>query len=164
MKQLWSPWRSQYIESLQRPSNECEFCSINKCNDDEQTYVILRKQYNFIVMNLYPYNSGHLLVVPYQHVSDTILLSEAALGEAIMLIQYCLKALRNTCNAEGFNVGLNIGTAAGAGIADHVHFHIVPRWIGDTNFLPVLGETKVISQDIKKMYFTLKSELEKIVP
>ena len=164
MKQLWSPWRSQYIESLHHPDNECEFCLIMKANNDGQTYVLLRKEYNYIVMNLYPYNSGHLLVVPYQHIDDTTLLPEAALTEAIVLIQYCLKALRTVFNADGFNIGVNIGAAAGAGIADHVHFHIVPRWLGDTNFLPIFSETKVISQDLREMYNTLKTELLKIVP
>ena len=163
MQRLWSPWRSKYVESLQQPKDGCEFCRVNKLDDDENSFVVLRKKYNYIVMNIYPYNSGHLLVVPYEHVDDITVLSDETLAETMKLIQYCLKVLKNVFSAEGFNVGLNIGSVAGAGISEHVHFHVVPRWKGDTNFLPVLGKTKVISQDLKSSYKKIQTEFKKIL-
>jgi len=164
MKQLWSPWRSRYIETLQHPKGGCECCRIDKINQDDKTFIVSRHKYNYVVMNLYPYNSGHLLIVPYEHVDDTTLLPPETLNEMMQLIQYSMKALKSAFSPAGFNVGLNIGAAAGAGITDHVHFHVVPRWKGDTNFLPVLGDTKLISQDLKESYEKVKSEFQKIIP
>jgi len=164
MKQLWAPWRSQYIESLHNSKKGCEFCRIEKQNQDDKTFIVSRHEYNYIVLNIYPYNNGHLLIVPYEHANDTTVLPPGTLNEMMQLIQYTMKVLKNVFSPAGFNVGLNIGAAAGAGIAEHVHFHIVPRWQGDTNFLPVLGETKLISHDLKETYEKVKSEFRKIVP
>lgn len=160
MKQMWSPWRSKYVETLKETKQKCQFCSINKRHEDEKTFVVTRKEHNYIVLNIYPYNGGHLLIVPYDHVDDTTLLPEEVLHESMRLIQSSITVLRTAFSADGFNVGLNLGSAAGAGIADHVHFHVVPRWKGDTNFMPVLGEVKVISQDLKKTFEKIKSGFE----
>ena len=161
MKQMWSPWRSSYVETLKHTDKKCVFCEIDKLNQDEKTFVIARQEFNYVVLNIFPYNNGHLLVVPYEHVDDTTILSEDVLNEAMRLIQYSIKALRNVFSADGFNVGMNLGSAAGAGIAEHIHFHIVPRWKGDTNFMPVLSGNKVISQDLKTTFDKIKPEFEK---
>jgi len=162
MKRLWSPWRSQYVESLQEKDG-CEFCRIVEKNDDESTFILLRKEYNYVVMNIYPYNSGHLLIVPFEHVDDITVLPMEALNEAMELINLSIKSLRNLFSPKGFNIGLNLGVAAGAGIYEHVHFHVVPRWSGDTNFMPVLGKTKLISQDLKISYKKIKPEMERLL-
>jgi len=161
MKQMWSPWRSNYVETLKHKDKKCVFCEINEKSNDEKTFVIARREFNYVVLNIFPYNNGHLLVVPYEHIDDTTDLSTEALNETMKLIQYSIKALRNALSADGFNIGMNLGSAAGAGIANHVHFHIVPRWKGDTNFMPVLSDNKVISQDLKTTFDKIKPEFEK---
>ena len=163
MKQMWTPWRSSYVETLKYTDKKCVFCEIDKKNQDEKTFVIARQEFNYVVLNIFPYNNGHLLVVPYEHADDTTTLSNDVLNEAMLLIQYSIKALRNVFSADGFNVGMNLGSAAGAGIAEHVHFHIVPRWKGDTNFMPVLSDNKVISQDLKTTFDKIKPEFEKFL-
>jgi len=162
MERLWSPWRTQYVESL-RDKKTCEFCRIIEENDDEANLILIKKEFNYIVMNLYPYNSGHLLVVPYQHVNDITILEADVINEAAQLINLSIKALRNLYSPAGFNVGLNLGAVAGAGIYDHVHYHVVPRWTGDTNFMPVIGKTKIISQDLKIGYEKIKAEMLKLL-
>jgi ATP adenylyltransferase len=151
MEKLWSPWRSQYIDSFKNKDDEseCVFCEMK----DEKTgslsnLIVDRGPLTFTVLNLYPYNNGHLMVVPYRHTSDFLSLSEEERKEIFDKMSDAYKALKKAVHPEGFNMGLNLGRAAGAGIHEHVHFHIVPRWNGDTNFMPVLGEVKVISQDL----------------
>lgn len=151
MEKLWSPWRSQYIASFKekKTSSNCVLCDIsNQDVEDPQSLLVYKDKLTFIVLNLYPYNNGHLMVVPYRHTSDFLTLTPEENSEIMKNLQKCEKALRSCMNPEGFNVGANIGKAAGAGIDDHIHFHIVPRWNGDTNFMPALGEVKVISQDL----------------
>ncbi|MFC1733874.1 HIT domain-containing protein [candidate division KSB1 bacterium] len=162
MERLWSPWRSQYVESLQN-KQQCEFCRILEKNDDESTFILLRKNHNFVVMNIYPYNSGHLLIVPYEHVDDITVLPIEVVYEAADLINLSIKALRNLWSPKGMNVGLNLGAAAGAGIHEHVHYHVVPRWTGDTNFMPVIGKTKIISQDLRIGYEHIKAEFHRMI-
>lgn len=161
MERLWSPWRSQYVESLREKSG-CEFCRIAEAENDKDVFILLRKKYNYAVMNIYPYNSGHLLIAPYQHVDDITVLPEETLFEAAQMINLSIRTLRNLYKPNGFNVGLNLGSAGGAGIEDHVHYHIVPRWSGDTNFMPVLGQVKLISQDLKIGYEKIKAEMLKL--
>lgn len=151
MEKLWSPWRSNYIESFKTAdgSEECVFCSAK--NDDiknDNSLVLYKGNYNFIMMNLYPYNNGHLMIIPFRHVSDYIELTTDELNEIMLLNKKSIVALKKIMSPHGFNFGANIGQAAGAGIHTHLHFHLVPRWSGDTNFMPVLGEVKVISQDL----------------
>ncbi len=164
MKQLWSPWRMQYVATLKKSKNKCKFCDIEQNSNDKEKFVVIHDLYNFVVMNIYPYNTGHLLIVPYEHTQDITTLSDMILNESMSLIRSSITVLKHVYKPDGFNVGLNIGSAAGAGITDHIHFHVVPRWKGDTNFLPVLGETKVISQDLKMSYDTIRSEFLKIFP
>jgi ATP adenylyltransferase len=163
MEKLWSPWRSQYIDSFK--DNNCKkegciFCERQNQNiDDEGSLVIYKGKYTFIIMNLYPYNSGHLMVVPYRHTSNFLSFSKEENEEIMDNLQLAQLALQKTMQPHGYNIGANLGKVAGAGIDEHIHFHIVPRWNGDTNYLPVLGETRVISQDL----YVTKANLQKAV-
>jgi ATP adenylyltransferase len=158
MKKLFSPWRSAYIETFKVPkkSRGCLFCRIARTRSDEANLVVFRGRHNFVVLNLFPYNSGHLMVVPYRHARALERIPEVELSEALDLVKRSIAALTKTSRPHGYNVGLNIGRVAGAGIESHVHFHVVPRWNGDTNFMPVLGETKVISEDLKQTWSQLR--------
>jgi ATP adenylyltransferase len=149
-QRLWTPHRMAYIKGENKPSgggseDGCPFCEIPKMSDEEGL-VVARGHSVFAVLNLYPYNSGHLMVVPFRHVADYTELDEAEYGELATFTQRSLTALRKASGAQGFNVGMNLGLVAGAGIAAHLHQHVVPRWGGDTNFMPVVGHTKVLPQ------------------
>ncbi len=165
MEKLWSPWRSQYIDSIKEKnnSNECVFCSISKLPVEDLTNLLIDKgEHTFTVLNLYPYNNGHLMVVPYKHTNDFSLLTLEENIEIMQKLQLAEKSLKIVFSPEGFNIGANLGKVSGAGIDEHVHFHIVPRWNGDTNFMPVLGEVKIISQDLldtKKQLFEAYKKL-----
>ena len=166
MKKMWSPWRSQYIDNIKQAneSNECVFCGLSKLNVDDPKNLLLDKDdKTFTVLNLYPYNNGHLMVVPYRHTSDFNELTDKENLEVMHKLQLAKKALHKIAEPDGFNIGANIGKISGAGIANHIHFHIVPRWNGDTNFMPVLGDVKVISQDLletKKRLLAAYKELK----
>ena len=151
---LWAPWRIEYITS-EKPK-ECFLCQYPKDNNDQKRLILYRGDETFVIMNYYPYNNGHLLIAPYQHTSEISDLSSNAKLEMMNLMEASIKILKESMNAEGFNTGFNLGKVAGAGIKDHLHMHIVPRWNGDTNFMPVLGHTKVISEGLeetwKKLY------------
>lgn len=162
MKKLFSPWRSKYIESFSKPDNkkgECIFCHAVKAKNDDKHLVVVRGKTCFVVMNLYPYNSGHIMIVPNRHVPDIVDLSEKEVLEIMNFTQKMMSALRKVSKPEGFNVGANIGRTAGAGIDQHIHFHVVPRWNGDTNFMPVLADTKMISEDLKETLRKLRKAL-----
>lgn len=151
MEKLWSPWRSKYIESFKNDSDEkkCIFCAMSDYDpDDDNNLVVDQAIHTFTVLNLYPYNNGHLMVVPKKHTSEFTELNEIELSEVMKKLQSAQIALTQVVNPHGFNIGANIGKVSGAGIDEHIHFHIVPRWNGDTNFMPVIGEVKVISQDL----------------
>jgi ATP adenylyltransferase len=153
MKRLFSPWRSEYIESFHEDTDDktCVFCNaVNDSPDDPSSLVAFRGNYNFILMNRYPYNNGHLLILPYRHVAKLNDLDENERLEIFYLLEVSVGALEKVLCAQGYNIGMNIGKAAGAGIDDHLHFHIVPRWTGDTNFMPVLNDVKLISEEISK--------------
>lgn len=155
MKQLWAPWRMEYIKSDK--SEDCIFCSLPKETDDAKNYILYRGQSNFIIMNIFPYNSAHLMVSPFRHIGCVTKLNTKENTELNQLTLKCIEILRAVINPEGFNIGYNIGKAAGAGYDEHIHCHIVPRWIGDTNFMPVLGETKVHPEHLKTTYTKLLS-------
>jgi ATP adenylyltransferase len=156
MKRLWAPWRAKYINSIgTEPDSSCIFCDMEG-NNDEECLILSRGEYCFVVMNLYPYNNGHLMVVPYRHVADLSELHEREKSELLSLASESMKVMREVMRAEGFNLGINLGRVAGAGIEDHIHLHVVPRWNGDTNFMPVIGKTKVISESFKGTYEKLK--------
>ncbi|MCP4727773.1 MAG: HIT domain-containing protein [bacterium] len=165
MERLWSPWRSEYIETLRSPDEKCVFCDIAKReNEDDKVFVVQRRKHNYIVMNIYPYNNGHMLVVPYEHVDNITKLSTEVLNESMFLLKSLTTVLTNIFKPQGFNLGLNLGEAAGAGIHEHLHFHIVPRWMGDSNFMPVLGKTKVISTDLKNGFEKIRDEINRLYP
>ena len=150
MKQLWAPWRMEYVKS--EKSDECIFCSLPKANDDTKNYILHRGQSAFIIMNIFPYNSAHVMVSPFRHIGCLTAQNADEIKEMNNLIRRSIEIFRAVINPEGFNVGYNIGKAAGAGYDEHIHCHIVPRWTGDTNFMPVLGETKVHPEHLKTTY------------
>lgn len=162
MKRLYSPWRSAYIQTFKtkKKSRQCLFCRIAKEEKkDKKNLVVWRGEYCYAVLNLFPYNSGHLMVVPYRHTADFTTLSGEENKEIMEASARCLKALKRVSTPHGFNFGANLGRVAGAGIEDHVHFHIVPRWSGDTNFMPVLADTKLISEDLRDTWKRLRKLL-----
>jgi ATP adenylyltransferase len=154
MQYLWSPWRMKYIMDHERGS-ECIFCDAIKSSEDRENLVLYRAQYNFVIMNLYPYTSGHIMIVPYDHTAVIKELSPATRGELMELISRAEIVLDGVYRAEGYNVGANIGAAAGAGIAHHLHFHVVPRWAGDTNFMSALANTRVLPEALDDTYLRL---------
>jgi ATP adenylyltransferase len=168
MKNLWSPWRSKYIESFKEESSDksCIFCDAADLDVADMNNLIVHRDDNtFALLNLYPYNNGHLMIVPYRHISDLDQLNDEELVEIMNKLKLFKNALAEVFKPQGFNVGLNLGRAGGAGIDEHLHFHIVPRWNGDTNFMPVFGEVKVISQEImdtkKKLLKAIQDLLKK---
>lgn len=150
METLWAPWRMEYILSKKEP--ECLFCSKFRENKDRDSLILYRSTHNFVMMNKYPYNNGHIMVVPYIHTSTIDSLPDEVLLDFMKVTQHALKCMKTAFNPEGFNVGINIGTVAGAGMEDHVHLHMVPRWAGDTSFMTVLGEIRVIPEHIMETY------------
>ena len=163
MERLFSPWRSQYIETFSKAKAEKDSCILCDAilDSDDKRLIITRAKFCYVIMNLYPYNSGHVMVVPYRHISSINDLTDEESLELMSLIKKTILSLQNTSHPEGFNVGSNIGRAAGAGIDQHIHFHVVPRWTGDTNFMPVLNNTKIISEDMKDTWQKLRLFLEK---
>lgn len=160
MDTLWSPWRYEYINSSGNAASPpgCVFCSmLEDTRDDESKYILFRGTHNFIVLNLYPYISGHLLIVPFSHLPELDAVPKPETDELMDLAKRCQAALRETYHPHGFNIGMNIGRAAGAGVADHVHMHIMPRWIGDTNFMSTVSETRVIPEDLAVTYRKLRA-------
>ncbi|MCX6133748.1 MAG: HIT domain-containing protein [Ignavibacteriales bacterium] len=163
MKRLFSPWRSAYIASFRgtKKSKGCLFCRIAKENQDKKNLVVWRGEHCFLVMNLYPYNSGHLMVVPYKHTANLAALTKETYVEIMETTLRGMKALGKTSGPHGFNLGANIGRIAGAGIDKHIHFHIVPRWSGDTNFMPVLTDVKLISEDLANTWARLRTAMNR---
>ncbi len=150
MKQIWAPWRLEYIKGP-KPAG-CIFCDAAAGSDDSHTFVVHRGQQSFIIMNLFPYNTGHVMVVPYRHRSRSVELTDDEMLELMRLTDFSIRAQERAFRPEGFNIGMNLGRAAGAGIDDHLHIHVVPRWVGDTNFMPVLGDVKVIPEHLEATY------------
>jgi ATP adenylyltransferase len=162
MEKLFSPWRSKYIASFKNEKprkGESLFTRIIKEKKDEKNLVLVRKRHCYVMMNLYPYNSGHIMIVPYKQTPDLNGLSAEEYAEIMQTASEMMNALAKVMKPHGFNFGANIGRVAGAGIDDHVHFHIVPRWNGDTNFMPVLADTKVVSEELKQTYKKIKAAL-----
>jgi len=151
MKYIFAPWRKEYI--LQAcDMTECIFCSALKANNDSKSFILYRGDHNFIILNKFPYNPGHLMIAPYSHLDSMEKSSREESNELMVLLQLCLKNLRKNYNPHGFNTGMNIGRSAGAGVIDHYHLHIIPRWTGDSNFMPLIGKTKVVIEDLKTTY------------
>ena len=157
MEYLWAPWRIEYIQ-MARESG-CILCQKPRESIDEANLILYRGQHNFIIMNAFPYNPGHLMVAPYRHVADLQDLGNEEAMELFDIVKKGLGLLKDVMKPTGFNIGLNVGKVAGAGIAEHMHTHIVPRWQGDTNFMPVLSDTKVISEAVSDTYKKLRAKL-----
>ena len=164
MKILYAPWRETYAQDISTAAHgketaqqeDCVFCTIaHQPEQDAQNFVLKRYKYCFIILNRYPYNAGHVLIIPYSHTRNLHELGLPAQQELIGLISLTTKILEQALTCEGFNVGINMGKAAGAGIPAHLHTHVLPRWIGDTNFLPALAQTKAISFDLPTLYAKL---------
>jgi ATP adenylyltransferase len=162
MKKLWAPWRFEYIASANESDEECIFCTKPKESNDRQNLIAYRSQHSFVMLNKYPYNNGHLMIVPYIHECDLGKLSDEVLLDLQHSLQKSILALNNTMHPHGLNIGINIGRTAGAGIDQHLHYHLVPRWNGDTNFMPVIAETKVVSESLKESWRKLKKEFDKL--
>jgi ATP adenylyltransferase len=170
VKDLYAPWRSGYAQSTDKTkqestkADECIFCQSIVENRDEFHFILKRFKYSYVILNKYPYNAGHLMVIPCEHVNSQKALTRQARSEIMEVITLSIEILEKRIQAEGINIGLNLGKSAGAGIPSHLHWHILPRWNGDTNFLPALADVKVVSFDLKEIYELLKpgfDELEK---
>jgi ATP adenylyltransferase len=157
VQQIWAPWRTVYIGS-QIHDTQCIFCEKLNSNQDDVNYVLLRAEKVFVLLNLYPYNNGHLLIAPNRHVGELDELEEQEILELGLVTRKMVNLLK-TFNPEGFNIGANLGRIAGAGVPGHFHIHVVPRWGGDTNFMPVLGDVKVISESLDTTYSKLKDAM-----
>jgi ATP adenylyltransferase len=153
MDRLWSPWRIKYIKSNKK-NKGCIFCRAKKANPRD--YVIFKTRYSAVMLNIFPYNNGHIMVAPLRHVKDLSLLNETEALDIFRAINKTKGLLEKVMHPQGYNIGINISKIAGAGIAGHIHIHIVPRWVGDTNFMPTLYNTKVISQSLDELYKQLK--------
>lgn len=161
MEHLWTPWRMAYIRGEKRPADGCVFCTASTLSDDE-ALIIARSTHVYAIMNLYPYNNGHLMIVPYIHLSSLELLDDDALLDLMRMTNRALAALRHLYNPPAFNLGANLGQAAGAGIAEHFHLHIVPRWSGDANFMSVIGGTRVIPDTLDNTYRELRDAWQQL--
>ena len=158
---LWAPWRNIYLTD--KSEGGCIFCEKPNENKDRDNLILLRGTFSFVIMNLFPYNSGHLMVVPYKHSADLEELMDDEILEIRKFINMSVASIKQIMSPAGFNLGVNMGKFSGAGIAEHIHFHVVPRWIGDTNFMPVISNTKVISEFLFDTYdklYNCLSEME----
>ena len=156
MEHIWAPWRVQYIE-MDKPV-ECMLCQKSRENNDAKNYILHRADKNFVTMNLFPYTPGHLMIAPYRHIAKLEELTEEERQEHFEIVSRSTKLLSQVFNPGGFNIGINIGKAAGAGIEEHIHTHIVPRWLGDTNFMTVLPDIRVIPEALADTYQKLKGK------
>jgi ATP adenylyltransferase len=158
MEYLWAPWRIRYILAEKKEPG-CFLCRKSQEADDAKNYILLRDRHCFALLNIHPYNAGHLMVCPYQHTGELDDLGDQELHELMLLTRRCKQLLARVLKPDGFNIGLNIGAVAGGSVSDHLHLHIVPRWNGDTNFMPVIGDIRVIPQALEEMYATLRAQL-----
>ena len=159
MDYLWTPWRYAYITTAGKVSG-CVFCDLPKEGDDAKVGIVHRGEHCFVILNTYPYTSGHVMVVPYAHLDEMQKLPEAAANEMMALAQKMEGVLRTLYSPDGINVGMNIGRAAGAGVAGHIHMHILPRWVGDTNFMTTTGESRVLPESLEMTYQRIKGAME----
>jgi ATP adenylyltransferase len=155
---LWTPWRYRYIADASK-DDRCIFCDALAANDDARTHIVFRGAKNFVILNRFPYTSGHVMVVPYAHVADLSAADPDTLAENILIAQRVQSALERAYHPQGYNLGMNLGRAAGAGVAGHLHLHVLPRWSGDANFMTVVGETRVEPEDLSTTYEKLRKAL-----
>jgi ATP adenylyltransferase len=156
MDHLWTPWRSTYIKSS-KDDGQCVFCKAAASSDDEAMLVVQRAQLNFVILNRYPYTSGHLMIAPYQHASRLNVLDESITAEMMRLVRVAEEVLESVYQPHGLNVGLNLGEAAGAGIEQHVHMHVLPRWKGDANFMTSVADTRIVPELLEDTYKKLRT-------
>jgi ATP adenylyltransferase len=156
MEHLWSPWRMTYIEN---PQNEdgCIFCDRLQEADGPENLILFRRSESFVILNRYPYTNGHMMIVPFVHVPNLVQIEEDTLSEMILLTKDATQVLEDVYKAESYNIGVNIGEAAGAGVTEHVHIHVVPRWAGDTNFMSTTANTRVVPEELEKTYSRLRA-------
>ena len=152
MDHLWSPWRYRYVQKADPAHDECIFCAKAAENRDSENLIVHRADHNFIILNLYPYTTGHLMIAPYQHVSLLADNSDESAQEMMLLAKRAQQNLALIYRPHGFNLGMNLGESAGAGIAGHIHLHVLPRWTGDANFMSTVGETRVMPEDLRITY------------
>jgi ATP adenylyltransferase len=152
LRHLWTPWRMEYIRAAKEEPEGCIFCELPRLGDDAEARILAREGRAFAVLNAFPYNPGHLMVAPFRHVGQLEEVTPEELADVDRLLQRSVVALKEEMEPHGFNLGMNLGRVAGAGIPDHVHWHVVPRWSGDTNFMPVIGETKVVPELLEETY------------
>jgi len=155
MERIWAPWRVQYVQQADK-EKRCFLCEALESEDDRQTLLLWRGETCFCMLNKWPYNNGHLLIAPKAHTADMADLGESEILDQMHMLEGCRKALKVVLHPHGFNIGLNLGRAAGAGLLDHMHWHVVPRWEGDSNFMPVVGATKVIPQSLDALWELLR--------
>ncbi len=163
MDYLWTPWRYAYVSQAARESG-CIFCRALELGDDARALILERGRKNFLILNLFPYTTGHSMVVPYAHVSDLSACDAETLAEMIVLARRLEIALESLYHPQGFNLGMNLGRAAGAGVADHIHLHVLPRWTGDTNFMTTVAETRLQPEDVSLTYDKLRRALAEANP
>jgi len=163
MDRLWTPWRYRYVSTAGDPGNACIFCAAAGSADDRAHYVVHRAERNFLILNLYPYTSGHLMVAPYQHVATLADTPIETLEEMMRLTARAEKALRGLYKPDGLNIGMNLGDSAGAGVPGHIHMHVLPRWTGDANFMTTIAETRVLPETIGATYERVKAALMEAV-
>jgi len=159
MEYLWSPWRYKYVASSDSDGS-CVFCRVQQQGSDPENLVIHRGSLNFAILNRFPYTSGHLMIVPYEHNASLASVAEPVTTEMMALTKTAQEALQAEYRPDGFNIGMNLGRSAGAGVADHIHLHVVPRWAGDANFVSIVGETRVLPEDLATTYDRLKKYFE----
>ena len=162
MERIWSPWRMAYIQAAkeQGEGGGCIFCDLPAEGDDERTMILARGELAFVIVNSFPYNPGHLMVAPFRHVGAFTSLEAPELADVDALVARSIRALEQEMEPHGYNLGMNLGRVAGAGIPDHVHWHLVPRWNGDTNFMPVVGQTRVLPELLEETYARLRPRFE----
>ncbi len=162
MDRLWTPWRYSYVSKAE-PVSGCIFCEKAKPGDDEENLVIFRAAHNFALLNLYPYNNGHIMVAPYEHAATLEAVAEETVVEMMRLTRAAEAILRRIYRPQGINLGMNIGQCAGAGVAGHIHMHLLPRWPGDVSFMTTVGETRVVPEDLKGTWNKLRPEFASLV-
>ena len=160
MDYLWTPWRYRYIADASKDDN-CVFCAALAAGDDAKSLIVLRASLNFVILNLFPYTAGHVMVVPYAHLADFAAADSPTVSEMIALAQRVQRALESVYHPQGFNLGMNLGRAAGAGVAGHFHLHVLPRWSGDSNFMTTVAETRVEPEDLSTTYQKLHKALSR---
>jgi ATP adenylyltransferase len=156
-QRIWAPWRLSYVKDASKDKeSECIFCAALEAGDDEEMLIVHRGEHCFVILNKFPYTNGHLMVAPYEHTAALQDLDAETLGELMALGQRGMNALETSYSPHGYNVGFNQGRVAGAGVEHHIHMHVVPRWGGDTNFMPVLGDTRVMNQTLRDSFETVR--------